>query len=95
MYGHGFGRVRSSRFRRFCGELKKPIDLREGEKFDDAVLSNLWRPSDSAIIELTHSGAGILRMPMEKESGSATEPRYFAFMGGLETWRFAGQRQFP
>src|ERR1700722_11461063 len=34
----------------------------------------------------THSGLRILRMPMEKESGSTTEPRNFAFMGGLKAW---------
>jgi hypothetical protein len=69
------------------------------EKMDVAALNNLsaprWQPSDNANIELMHSGVGILRMPMEKESGSATEPRYFAFMGGLEAWRFAAQGQFP
>ena len=42
----------------------------------------------------SHSGVRVLRMPMEKECGGATESRYLAFMGRLETWRSAGQRQF-
>src|ERR1700679_1602997 len=42
----------------------------------------------------SRSGVRVLGMPMEKESCSAAEPRYFAFLGGLETRWFAAQSQF-